>query len=115
MPRCLENNIGILTYSSLQQGLLTGNFTAPEQVPEGRRRTRHFAGDSTTLSRHSGQGCETLTFDTLRALSESCSQHDDLPMARAAMWWLLSQPGVSCLLVGWAVAAEHTGGGAHWL
>ena len=39
---CRENDIGILPYSSLQQGLLSGKFRKLEDVPEGRRRTRLF-------------------------------------------------------------------------
>ena len=39
---CRENDIGILPYSPLQQGLLSGKFRKLEDVPEGRRRTRLF-------------------------------------------------------------------------
>jgi len=35
VPLCLKHNVAILTYSSLQQGLLTGRFKDPAAVPEG--------------------------------------------------------------------------------
>jgi aryl-alcohol dehydrogenase-like predicted oxidoreductase len=54
--------MGVLTYSSLQQALLTGKFTDPSTVPEGRRRTRLFAADSTPKSRHGGPGVESELF-----------------------------------------------------
>ena len=41
-PICAANNISILAYSPLQQGLLTGKFSSLEEVPEGRRRGKLF-------------------------------------------------------------------------
>ena len=42
LPMCIKHNIGLLPYSPLQQGLLTGKFLKPEDVPIGRRRTKFF-------------------------------------------------------------------------
>ena len=42
-PQCVEHNIGILPYSPLMQGLLTGKFRSPEDVPVDRARTKHYA------------------------------------------------------------------------
>ena len=42
-PICAKNNISILAYSPLQQGLLTGKFEKLEDVPEGRRRGKLFS------------------------------------------------------------------------
>ena len=58
LPASAAKGMGVLCYSPLQQGLLTGRFTKSEDVPEGRRRTRLFAGDSTPKSRHGGPGAE---------------------------------------------------------
>ena len=60
-PLCVDNGIGILCYSPLGQGLLTGKFESPDQVPEKRARNRLFKG-SRPLSRHGGPGCEEETF-----------------------------------------------------
>jgi aryl-alcohol dehydrogenase-like predicted oxidoreductase len=35
MPYCVENNISILAYSSLAQGLLTGKFGLDHKFEEG--------------------------------------------------------------------------------
>lgn len=99
LPLCIKHNIGVLTYSSLQQGLLTGKFLEAKEIPEGRRRSRHFPGNSTTLSRHGGEGCEDLTMQTIADVKKACVDHS-LVMATAACQWLLQQEGVSCLLVG---------------
>lgn len=96
LPMCREKEIAVLTYSSLQQGLLTGKFTEACQVPEGRRRTRHFPASSTTLSRHGQMGCEDLTFQTLRQLRELTGDS----MADASVQWLLAQSGVTSVLIG---------------
>ena len=41
-PICAKNNISILAYSPLQQGLLTGKYSSLDDVPEGRRRGKLF-------------------------------------------------------------------------
>lgn len=95
---CERDGLGILCYSPLQQGLLTGRFRTPEEVPVGRHRTRHFRSDR-PMSRHGGAGCETLTFATLeriRAVAVRLGQ----PMADVALAWLLHRPGVSAVIFG---------------
>ena len=42
VPACEKYNIGILAYSPLQQGMLSGKYLTLDDVPEGRRRTRLF-------------------------------------------------------------------------
>ena len=42
IPLCMEKNIGVLAYSALGQGLLTGKYKSVDDVPEGRRRARLF-------------------------------------------------------------------------
>lgn len=93
-----RDGLGILCYSPLQQGLLTGRFRTPEEVPVGRHRTRHFRADR-PMSRHGGAGCEALTFATLdriRAVAARLGQ----PMADVALAWLLHRPGVSSVIFG---------------
>lgn len=42
LPKARELGLGVLAYSPLQQGLLTGKFHSAADIPEGRRRTRLF-------------------------------------------------------------------------
>jgi hypothetical protein len=101
--------MGVLCYSPLQQGLLTGRFTKSEDVPEGRRRTRIFAHDSTPKSRHGGPGAEAELFDSIRqlqALADAAGEQTS--MVDLAIGWLLEQPGVSCLLVGASTPEQAT-------
>eukprot|EP00118_Oscarella_pearsei_P023008 m.270822 g.270822 ORF g.270822 m.270822 type:complete len:183 (+) comp40544_c2_seq31:721-1269(+) len=69
MPMCQEEGISILPYSPLAQGLLSGRFTKPEDVPEGRRRTRHFSNE---LNRHGQKGAEKETFQAIEAIRGVC-------------------------------------------
>lgn len=113
VPKCQEHSMGLLCYSPLQQGLLSGKFTKAEQVPEGRRRTRHFAASSTNLSRHGEKGAEEATFAAIAALRDIAGALVDASlegqarenalqqtMVGISKAWLLSQPAVSCVIVG---------------
>jgi myo-inositol catabolism protein IolS len=62
LPTCREQSVGVLCYSPLAQALLTGKYVNSKMVPEGRRRSRLFAYDSTPHSRHGGRGMEDELF-----------------------------------------------------
>ena len=42
LPYCIENNIGIITYSSIAQGLLTGKMTKDTVIEDGRKKAALF-------------------------------------------------------------------------
>lgn len=93
-----QTGMGILCYSPLMQGLLSGRFRHADDVPVGRTRTRHFRGDR-AMSRHGGTGCEALTFatiDRIRAIAAELGQ----PMADVALAWLLHRRGVASVIFG---------------
>lgn len=95
---CVSHDMGILCYSPIQQGLLTGRFANASEVPESRRRTRHFDSDS-EMSRHGESGNEALTFATIDRIRKIA---DDLgeSMADLSLAWLLHQRGVSSVIFG---------------
>jgi len=98
LPTCLENKIGVICYSPLSQGLLTGKFHSPDEVPDGRARTRHFSGQR-PLARHGEKGAEPETFaaiDAIRRISEEVC----IPMNELALGWLLAQRGVISVIAG---------------
>jgi aryl-alcohol dehydrogenase-like predicted oxidoreductase len=98
LPRCRAAGLGVLAYTPLAQGLLTGKFRSADEVPEGRARTRHFAG-SRPKSRHGEPGAEMETFEAIAAIRRIC-ERAGLPMTQVAIAWVLAQPGVSSVLVG---------------
>ncbi|XP_035682321.1 uncharacterized oxidoreductase YccK-like [Branchiostoma floridae] len=99
LPACVERNVSVLSYSPLQQGLLTGRFHTPADVPEGRRRTRHFSCQSTSLSKHGQGGEEAATFQAISSLRDACAK-EDIPMSSAALSWILGRQGLASVIVG---------------
>jgi aryl-alcohol dehydrogenase-like predicted oxidoreductase len=97
-PACADRNVGILCYSPLFQGLLAGKYGSPDEVPEGRARTRIFAG-SRPLARHGEAGCEAETFEAIGRIRTICEEIGE-PMANVALAWLLHRPGVVSVLAG---------------
>jgi aryl-alcohol dehydrogenase-like predicted oxidoreductase len=96
--RCFDAGMGILCYSPLAQGLLTGKFASAAEVPDGRARTRLFSGQR-TLARHGQAGQEEEAFAAIarvRQISAAVGQ----PMALVALAWLLHQPGVTSVIAG---------------
>jgi myo-inositol catabolism protein IolS len=96
--KCTDEGIGILCYSPLVQGLLTGKFSSPDEVPEGRARTRLFSSDR-PQARHGEAGCETEVFSALEKIRH-ISHEIEQPMASLSLAWLLHQPGVTSVIVG---------------
>lgn len=103
-PRCLAHGAGILCYSPLAQGLLTGKFASADAVPEKRARSRHFSS-ARRLTRHGEPGCEAETFAALAAIGRAACEWGH-PMGRLAVAWLLAQPGVTAALTGARNAAQ---------
>ncbi len=98
LPLCRTHEVGVTCYSPLAQGLLTGKFPSPDDVPEGRARTRHFSCRR-PQARHGGPGCEQETFAALREVT-AVAREVGVPMAELALAWLLHQPGVSSVIAG---------------
>jgi myo-inositol catabolism protein IolS len=102
VPCCIEGGMGILCYSPLQQGLLAGKTLSPEEVTEGRRRTRIYRPETSEKTCHGSPGMEEPVFGphgALESLRGIC-QGAGCSMVDAALGWLIAQPGVSCVIVG---------------
>ncbi len=97
-PKCEAHDVGVLCYSPLAQGLLTGKFTSADQVPEGRARTRLFSRDR-PQAKHGEEGAEAEVFGALEKARAICGLIGK-PMADVALAWLLQQGGVTSVLAG---------------
>ncbi len=98
LPACVDHGIGVLGYTPLAQGLLSGKLASFDELPPIRVRTRHFRGDRPG-SRHGGPGCEAETFaalDNLRRAAEEAG----LPLGDLALAWAVANPAITCTLVG---------------
>ncbi len=98
VPACVENNVSILSYSSLCQGLLAGKFAGADEVPDTRARTRLFGPDR-PHTRHFEPGCERQAFEAIDKIRKICRDIDQ-PMDAVALAWLLSRDGVTSVIVG---------------
>lgn len=103
-PACVENEVGILCYSPLMQGLLTGSFLTADDVPPGQARSGHFSSGR-PMAPHNGQGAEAETFAAIHAIRRISSSTGH-PMTHLALAWLLSRPGVTSAIVGSRSAQE---------
>lgn len=87
MPYCVENNISILAYSPLAQGLLTGKFSLGHEFPEGdnRRDNKLFKGDNYVRAQ--------AALDKLRPIADRYN----ISLANLAIAWLIAQPQTNAI------------------
>ena len=104
LPRCLDLGAGILTYSTLLHGLLSGKYRSADEFPPERARTRHFSSKR-PQTRHGQPGCEELTFGTIRRIQALCDEAG-MSMAEAALAWAIHQPGITSVLAGASTPAQ---------
>ncbi|OKH36326.1 aldo/keto reductase [Calothrix sp. HK-06] len=81
-PYCVENQISIIAYSPLAQGLLTGKFEKGHKFEEGDNRTDNklFQGENFERA--------LSALEKLRAVAES----HNCTLAQLAIAWLIAQP-----------------------
>ncbi len=104
VPKCQQAGLGILCYSPLAIGLLTGKFPTPDDVPDGRARSRHFSSKR-PLTRHGEPGCEAETWQAMAEI-EQVARQLGCSVVQLALAWLLHQPGVTSVLAGIRNAAQ---------
>ncbi len=98
LPLCRQNGIGIICYSPLAQGVLTGRYANADEVPEGLARTRHYSSER-KHSQHGEPGLEDELFGAVARIRSIAADLGE-PMAAVALAWLRQQDGVTSLLVG---------------
>jgi len=98
LPACKRRGIGVLTYSPLMQGILSGRWTTIDEIPPQRRRTRHFSGKRDGV-RHGEPGHEELMMTAVQNL-KSLSEESDIAMSEMTTAWILAHPGVTSVIIG---------------
>ena len=91
VPACLDQGVGILVWSPLSGGFLTGKVRRDREAPEGTRQS--VMGPPGGLADPEG------AHDVVEALVEIAGERDVSP-AQVALNWLLAKPGVTSLIVG---------------
>lgn len=91
VPACLDQGVGILVWSPLSGGFLTGKVRRGQAGPEGSR--------TALMGPPGGLADEEAAFDVVEALVGIGEEHG-VGVAQVALNWLLARPGVSSLIVG---------------
>jgi len=101
LPWCVKHDTGVIVYSPMQAGLLTGAFTAAraKQLPanDWRSRNAEFTGDKLKAN--------LALAETMAAVAK----RHDVTTAAVAIAWTLAWPGVSGAIVGARNASQVDG------
>ncbi len=91
VPSAIDQGLGLLIWSPLAGGLLSGKYRRNQAAPEGSR----LAGEWSEPPVYD----EDKLYDTVDVLIEIAEGHGVSP-ARVALAWLLKRPGVTTVIVG---------------
>jgi aryl-alcohol dehydrogenase-like predicted oxidoreductase len=89
LPLCREEGVGVLPWSPLSGGFLSGKYRRDNPNPAGARRT-NFQFPAID---------EARGFDAVEALDE-IAKHKGATVAQVALAWLLARPGVTSIIIG---------------
>jgi aryl-alcohol dehydrogenase-like predicted oxidoreductase len=99
MSFCETHEIGIIGYSPLHQGLLTGKVHSTNEVNPRRATSRHFHFSRSEFSRHQENGAENEVNDALRKLIQL--SHDlGVDMTVLSLAWVIANKRISTMIVG---------------
>jgi aryl-alcohol dehydrogenase-like predicted oxidoreductase len=98
LEKCKEAQVGVLAYSPLAQGLLTGKFKQPDEMDDERARIRLYSKNRPGTV-HDDEDCEKEVFEALEKIHSICADIGE-PMANVSLAWILQQPGISAVLAG---------------
>ncbi len=90
LPYCREHNIGVVVYSPLQLGLLTGKVSVDREFPDDDLRARN------KLFTPANRRAVLAYLDDIRPIAEA----HNATLAQLVIAWTLRQPGVTAALVG---------------
>ena len=90
LPLCREHGIGVIVYSPLERGLLTGSVTPDRQFPPGDHRAKHkfFTPEN-----------RRLVLDALAKIRPIADAHG-ASLAQVVINWTIQEPGITAALVG---------------
>ncbi len=91
VPSAIDQGLGLLIWSPLAGGLLSGKYRRGEDPPEGSRHASEWSEPPVYD--------EDRLYDTIDVLVEIAEGHGASP-AQVALAWLMARPGVSTVIVG---------------
>jgi aryl-alcohol dehydrogenase-like predicted oxidoreductase len=91
LPACIDQGVGVLVWSPLAGGLLSGKFRRGQEGPAGSRQLSDW-GEPPVYD-------QDKLHDTIDVLVEVADGHG-VSAAQVALAWLLRRPGISTVIVG---------------
>ena len=90
LPTCIELGVGVIVYSPMERGLLTGSVPADRVFPAGDHRASHkfFKPENRALVNQS--------LETVRPIAEK----HGVSLAQLVINWTIQEPGITAALVG---------------
>ncbi|HOJ30655.1 MAG TPA: aldo/keto reductase [bacterium] len=88
-PFCLEKKIGVITYSSLARGILTGKYSGNETFEDSRANHPRFTGEN----------FRKIT-NAVNTIMKPVSEKLGITVAELAVRWILTHPAVTSAIVG---------------
>lgn len=96
LPFCRANNIGVIVYSPLQRGLLTGKFKPDVHFKDGDHRANQVHFQPENIKR------VNAFLDKIKPIAEK----HDATLGQLVIAWTIEQPGVTSAIVGARDAAQ---------
>ena len=90
LPLCQEEKVGVIPWSPLARGFLTGNRTKEKQGDTARSKSDAFAH---------GMYYQESDFAIVDRVTELAKRHD-VPNAQIALAWMLHKPGITSPIIG---------------
>lgn len=90
LPFCIDENVGVLAYSPMAMGLLTGKVTMD----------REFKGDDTRRNRPWFSAANRRRVLDMLAKVQPIADGHNATLGQVAVNWVISQPGLTSALVG---------------
>jgi len=90
LPFCRQHNVGVIVYSPLEQGILTGRVTMERTFPEGDYRSGRPWFQPANRRR---------ILDALEKVRPIAEAHN-ATLGQVAAAWIIAQPGVAAAIVG---------------
>jgi aryl-alcohol dehydrogenase (NADP+) len=90
LPLCQEEKVGVIPWSPLARGFLTGNRTKEKQGETARSKSDAFAH---------GMYYQESDFAIVDRVTELAKRHD-VPNAQIALAWMLHKPGITSPIIG---------------
>ncbi|MCY4008632.1 MAG: aldo/keto reductase [Anaerolineaceae bacterium] len=87
---CVTENIGVIPYSPLAAGFLTGKYTRKNPQPDSTRQT------SKLIQSLKGAEAAHVVLDALREIARECNA----PVSQIALAWLLARPQIDSAIIG---------------